>query len=176
MSAKSGIWAVVPVKNFNAAKTRLAGVLQATERNQLSRVMLDDVLDALSGSSRLAGVVVVTADSDVADAALETGARVFRETATRGPAKAVAGAARQLARDGRVGIFGIMADVPLVTADEIDRMLALHADSPAVTLAASRDGTGTNAVVCTPPDVIQPSFGTGVFPPAPPTLGLMGLA
>ena len=160
MTSKSDIWAVVPVKNFSAAKTRLAGVLQTVERSQLSRMMLDDVLDALSRSSRLAGVVVVTADGDVVDAAEAIGVRVFWETASLGPAKAVASAARQLARDGRVGILGIMADVPLVTAGEIDRLLALHADSPAVTLAPSRDGTGTNAVVCTPPDIIEPSFGT----------------
>ncbi len=159
MTSKSDIWAVVPVKNFSAAKTRLAGVLQAVERSRLSRMMLDDVLDALSKSNRLAGVVVVTADGDVVDAAEAIGVRVFWETASLGPAKAVASAARQLARDGRVGILGIMADVPLVTAGEIDRLLALHADAPAVTLAPSRDGTGTNAVVCTPPDIIEPSFG-----------------
>jgi 2-phospho-L-lactate guanylyltransferase len=159
VTPKSDFWAVVPVKNFNTAKTRLASVLQAEQRSQLSRMMLDDVLAALSRSEQLAGVVVVTADRDVADAAQATGADVFWENANRGPAKAVAGAALQLARDGRMGVLGIMADVPLVTAVEIDRLLALHAESPAVTLAPSRDGTGTNAVVCTPPDIIEPSFG-----------------
>ena len=46
MTIETGIWAVVPVKNFNLAKTRLGGVLQAEERNQLSQAMLQDVLSA----------------------------------------------------------------------------------------------------------------------------------
>jgi len=159
MIARSGIWAVVPVKNFDAAKTRLADVLRPEERSRLSRMMLKDVLAALSGSGRLAGTVVVTADGDVAGVAVAAGARVFREAETRGPAMAVTCAARQLARSAQAGIIGVMADVPLVTSDEIDRLLALHAGSPAVTLVPSWDGTGTNAVVCTPPDIMELSFG-----------------
>ncbi len=159
MIARSGIWAVVPVKNFDAAKTRLADVLRPGERSLLSRVMLKDVLAALSGSDRLAGTVVVTADDDAAGIAVAAGARVFWETATGGPATAVTDAARQLARSAQAGIIGIMADVPLVTSDEIDQLLALHAESPAVTLVPSLDGTGTNAVVCTPPDIMKLSFG-----------------
>ncbi len=159
MTLEAGVWAVVPAKNFNSAKTRLGGVLQAEERSQLSRAMLQDVLSALLSSNRLAGAVVVTADSDVANVAIAAGARVFRETATHGPATAVTTAAQQLARNGQPGIIGIMADVPLVTSAEIEQLLALHGVSPAVTLVPSSDGVGTNAVVCSPPDIIELSFG-----------------
>ncbi len=159
MTLQADIWAVVPVKNFNWAKTRLAGVLQPEERSQLSRTMLEDVLSALLTSNRLAGAVVVTADSAVANAAMAAGARVFREAATHGPARAVTVAAQRLARKGHQGIIGIMADVPLVTSAEIDQLLALHGESPAVTLVPSWDGIGTNAVVCSPPDIIELGFG-----------------
>ena len=41
------VWAVVLVKPFRLAKQRLAGVLDAGERSELARVMLEDVLTAV---------------------------------------------------------------------------------------------------------------------------------
>lgn len=161
MKSESGIWAVVPVKSFNSAKSRLASVLQPEERKQLSFTMLADVLSALQASSRLTGTIVVTSDEEVAGAATAAGARVFRESTSRGPAKAVTTAAQWLAARGCQGIVGIMSDLPAVSKTEIDRLLASHGDLRAVTLAPSRDGMGTNAVVCSPPGIIDLSFGAG---------------
>ncbi len=159
MIAEAGIWAVVPVKSFNSAKSRLADILQADERNQLSRAMMADVLSVLLASNRLEGALVVTSDKEVADSAVAAGARVFRELGNQGPAKAVTTAAQWLVGVGCQGILGIMSDLPAITESEIDKLLTCHGDLPAVTLAPSRDGLGTNAVVCTPPDVVGLSFG-----------------
>ncbi|SVE02645.1 uncharacterized protein METZ01_LOCUS455499, partial [marine metagenome] len=38
-----GLWAVVPIKNFDHAKERLAGILTAPERQSLFAAMLEDV-------------------------------------------------------------------------------------------------------------------------------------
>jgi len=159
MTSGAGIWAVVPVKSFNSAKGRLAGILQPVERYQLSRAMMADVLNVLLASNRFAGTVVVTSDEEVADTAIAAGTRVFREPRNQGPAKAVMAAAQWLADKDCQGIVGIMSDLPAVTVPEIDKLLTSHGDPPAVTLAPSRDGVGTNAVVCSPPDIIGLSFG-----------------
>lgn len=159
MTPEADIWAVVPVKGFNSAKTRLAGILRPEERNQLSRAMMADVLSVLLASNRLTGTLVVTSDEEVASTAVAAGARVFREPGNQGPASAVTTAAQWLAARGCQGIVGIMSDLPAVTRSEIDELLTSHGDLPAVTLAPSRDGIGTNAVVCSPPDIIGLSFG-----------------
>ena len=44
------IWAIVPVKNLARAKQRLAGLLDAVERQRLGLAMLEDVLKALAGA------------------------------------------------------------------------------------------------------------------------------
>ncbi len=163
MTSEAGIWAVVPVKSFNSAKGRLAGILQPAERYQLSRAMMADVLSVLLASNRFTGTVVVTSDEEVADTAMAAGAQVFREPTNQGPARAVTTAAQWLAGKGCDGIVGIMSDLPAISKPEIDKLLTSHGDSPAVTLAPSRDGTGTNAVVCSPPDIIGLSFGAGSF-------------
>ncbi|MCP4984351.1 MAG: 2-phospho-L-lactate guanylyltransferase [Gammaproteobacteria bacterium] len=160
MTAQAHIWAVVPVKSFSSAKTRLANTLQADERDRLSRAMMTDVLNVLLASPRIAATVVVTSDKEVADSAEAAGARIFHEQTSRGPAQAVTTTAQWLADQGCQGMLGIMADLPAISESEIDKLLAGHDDLPAVTLAPSYDGTGTNAVVCTPPDIIGLSFGT----------------
>ena len=58
----TGIWAVVPVKEFEGAKQRLSSSLEPDERRLLARTMLEDVLDAVSAVQQLAGLLVVTVD------------------------------------------------------------------------------------------------------------------
>ena len=48
-------------------------------------------------------------------------------------------------------------DVPLATSSEIDALAG--AACPGVLVVPSADGSGTNALVRTPPDVIQSCFG-----------------
>src|SRR3989441_9299922 len=52
-------------------------------------------------------------------------------------------------------------DVPLVTAVEIEELAAMA--RPGVVIVPSSDGTGTNALLRTPPDVIESRFGPGSF-------------
>ena len=59
MVIRSPLWAVVPVKNLQDAKQRLASVLSAGERLELFRAMLEDVLSALSECRGLAGVASI---------------------------------------------------------------------------------------------------------------------
>jgi len=45
------MWGVLPVKNFENAKTRLAPALSPDERRTLFRLMVEDVLAAMCGST-----------------------------------------------------------------------------------------------------------------------------
>jgi len=62
MRDRVGVWAVVRVKRFTNAKSRLASpVLGCGERRELARRMFEDVLEALSRCQDvLAGTIVVT--------------------------------------------------------------------------------------------------------------------
>ena len=68
------MWAIVPLKSLEAAKQRLATVLTAAERRDLMLAMARDVLGALYGSTRLAGILIVsrTTESDALARAFST--------------------------------------------------------------------------------------------------------
>jgi 2-phospho-L-lactate/phosphoenolpyruvate guanylyltransferase len=163
--SRPAIWAVLPVKDLAGAKQRLAPVLSATERRALFGAMLEDVLGALASSAGLAGILMVTRDALAQDLAARYGARVLVEDENRGHTTASTLGARILAQEGVAGMMQVPADVPLVTPDDIAALLRAHGETPAITLSPSRDERGTNAVLCSPPDVLPLRFGDDSFFP-----------
>jgi 2-phospho-L-lactate guanylyltransferase len=159
------VWAVLPVKDLAGAKQRLAPVLSPTERRALFAAMLEDVLGALASSAGLAGILMVTRDGLAQELAARYGARVLVQGENRGHTTASTLGARILAQEGVAGMMQVPADVPLVTPDDIAALLRAHGETPAITLSPSRDERGTNAVLCSPPDVLPLRFGDDSFWP-----------
>ena len=159
------VHAVVPVKNLANVKQRLAGVLGQPERTALFRAMLEDVLEALAGASSLAGIALVTRDEEAIALAERYGAECLIEPENRGHTAAVEFAARALADRGAGALLQVPGDIPRVTSEEIEEVIAAHAPAPAVTIAPSRDFRGSNAVLCSPPDVFPFRFGDDSFYP-----------
>jgi 2-phospho-L-lactate/phosphoenolpyruvate guanylyltransferase len=161
----SGLWVVMPVKDLPDAKQRLASILNAKEREELFRAMLQDVLSALVASAELAGILLITRDPEARRLAKHYGARVLLEEENRGHTAASSLGARTLAREGIAGMVQLPADIPLVTPEDIGALLHPHGEAPAVTLAPSRDERGSNAVACSPPDLLPLRFGDDSFFP-----------
>jgi len=162
---RPSLWALVPVKNLQHAKQRLAGILAADERQALFHAMLEDLLAVLCECRNLAGVALVTRDPRASELAAGYGARVMQEHSNRGHTAASSFGARILAQEGAGGMLQLPADIPLVTRGDIDALLQVHAHAPSVTLAPSRDERGSNAVACSPPELLPLRFGDDSFFP-----------
>jgi 2-phospho-L-lactate guanylyltransferase len=160
-----GLWAVVPVKELTGAKTRLASLLPAELRQGLMLAMLEDVLAALTLARKLSGVAVVTVDSAAQRLSRCYGARIIETGARDGHTGAVAAAARLLAEEGCPGMLTVPGDIPLVTANEIGRLIEAHSRGRAFTIVPSRDERGSNAIICSPPDAVPLQFGEDSFLP-----------
>jgi 2-phospho-L-lactate/phosphoenolpyruvate guanylyltransferase len=161
----SGVWAVVPVKEFEGAKQRLSSSLSPDERRLLAETMLEDVLDAVSAVRELAGVVVVTVDPAAKSLATRYGARVVTDGAREGHTGAVTAAARLLVREGGSGMMTMPGDIPRLASEEIAATLAAHRAAPAFTIVPAHDDLGSNTIVCSPPDAVPLRFGEDSFYP-----------
>jgi 2-phospho-L-lactate guanylyltransferase len=164
MNTRRNICAVVPVKETGDAKQRLAGVLSGAQRQQLALAMLEDVLAALASVRELAGILVVTVDAAASAIATRYGARISNDGARDGHTGAVAAGARLLAAEG-CDLLELPGDVPLVEADDIRQLIAVHGHAPAFTIVPARDELGSNAVLCSPPDAVPLRFGDNSFFP-----------
>jgi 2-phospho-L-lactate guanylyltransferase len=59
----------------------------------------------------------------------------------------------------------VPGDIPLVTNEEISRLLRLHQPAPAFTIVPSHDNLGSNAVLVSPPKAVPLTFGDDSFFP-----------
>jgi 2-phospho-L-lactate guanylyltransferase len=165
MTGAGDIWAVVPVKDTAAAKTRLAAAVPTELRQGLALAMLEDVLAALAETRGLAGLLLVTIDPAARDLASRYGARVIEDGARDGHTGAVMAAARRLASEGRGAMLTLPGDIPLVTSTEIERLIAARLPAPSFTIAPSHDEMGSNAILMSPPDAVRLRFGDDSFQP-----------
>ena len=72
-------------------------------------------------------------------------------------------ASRECQRRGFAAVLRVPLDVPLLQASDIDDLLATECAAPALVIVPSRDGTGTNAILRTPPTLFPSHFGSGSF-------------
>lgn len=159
------VWAAVPVKSFTGAKSRTASILTPAQREILAATMLEDVLAALAGASRLAGILVNTIDPTAAALAERYGARVVTEGALDGHTGAVNGMARILAREGKGALLTLPGDIPRVTSAEVDAVIGSSLPAPSFTIVPAHDELGSNAVLCAPPFSVTLRFGDDSYFP-----------
>lgn len=150
--------AIVPVKRFRAAKSRLAAGIAGDFRPELARAMLADVLAALKVASALERIVVVTGEPTAREAAGSAGADWLDDPDDAGHSEAAVRGVRHAIGLGADCVALLPGDCPLLAAAELDDALASM--EPGVAgVVPDRHGSGTNGLLLAPPDAISPSFG-----------------
>src|SRR5579864_4574978 len=154
---------LLPIKDLRYAKQRLSGFLSPEERFALAQAMLADTLHAVRGVCKADRIVFVTNYEPAIRAAQESGWEILREQHQISESASVDAASRECEKLGMTSVLRIPLDVPLVQASDIDDLLAAECAAPALVIVPSRDGTGTNAIVRTPPTLFPSHFGSGSF-------------
>jgi 2-phospho-L-lactate guanylyltransferase len=152
--------AVLPLKTLESAKQRLAGELDPAPRRSLVEAMFSDTLIALRRASSIDSTLVVTADHGAQRIAAGYGAEVVEDADAGHNEAAAVGIARALELDA-ARVLLVPGDCPLLDPDEVDALVGRRAPSRSVLVVPDRHGTGTNALLITPPSAFVPSFGEG---------------
>lgn len=153
----TAVHAVVAVAGFERDKHRLARVLTETARHLLIKTMLNDVLAALRATPGIASINVLSSDIRL----LQKDVEQIVDPGT-GLNAAVANAARTLANEGAHSMLLLPGDLPFITVDDIVALLDAAKDHDAI-IAPDARHEGTNALLLTPPQLIEPQFGEQSF-------------
>ena len=154
---------LLPVKDLRNAKKRLIGVLTPEERFSLAETMLADTVRAVQGVRRIEKVFVITNYAPAMQLAEENGWEILREEQQISESHSVDAASKLCEQDGVSGLLRVPLDLPLVQSSDIDELLDVECRAPSLVIVPSRDGTGTNAILRTPPTLFPSHFGTGSF-------------
>ena len=155
------IFAILPVKSPSASKQRLKGLLTPEQRETLARMLFRRTLASLCQARGIDQVVVVTSDSECARLGRMAGALIFEEAAQVSHSKSADAACLRAAELGATTAMLVPIDVPTVTSDDFTALAA--AAHAGLVVVPSSDGTGTNALVRTPPTCIESMYGPGSF-------------
>ena len=154
---------LLPIKDLRNAKQRLAGVLTPEERFGLAQAMLEDTIHAVRGVQRATKIFVITNYEPAMEIAAKFGWEILREEHQVSESASVDIASRLCAERGITALLRLPLDLPLVQPVDIDELLATECSAPAIVMVPSRDGTGTNAILRTPPTLFPSHFGPDSF-------------
>jgi 2-phospho-L-lactate guanylyltransferase len=157
------LWAIVPVKPLRTAKSRLSAVLTRDEREILSQQMLINTLDLLREVKEIERTLVVSRDTKALSIARKHGARTVTENGAPELNNALARATVVAQQYDISGVLVIPADLPLMRIDDVENLISKATDPPVVVIAPDRHGRGTNALLSSPPSLIEYDFGTDSF-------------
>lgn len=147
----------MPHRGLEAAKTRLAPILDPAEREALARTLLARVLGVVRQAC--GDVVVITPSEALLPVVEESGARLAVQRGM-GLNDGLQQARAEAVADG-VELLGVLhGDLPNLSPDDVRALLDAVPAGGGVALAPDRAGTGTNALAQSPADAIAFRFGT----------------
>jgi 2-phospho-L-lactate/phosphoenolpyruvate guanylyltransferase len=152
--------AVLPVKRFDDAKQRLAAGIDEERRRELAGAMVADVLEAIGEARAIERLIVVSGDPIAQELASNAGAEVVPDPEDAGHVEAAQAGIARAEVEGAERVVLLAGDCPLLDPRELDRLLT-GVPGSYVGIVPDRHGSGTNALLLSPPDAIVPAFGEG---------------
>lgn len=157
-------FAIVPVKRFENAKTRLSSMLDTEDRIRLSSLMLEDTLQILSVAPPLTQVIIVSADKRADEIATKHGAKFLPEEKENGVNSAVALADGYCIKEAADATIVIPHDLPLLDSIVISKACELaEKESTCIVICPSVRYDGTNMLLRKPPSVIGTFYETDSY-------------
>lgn len=151
---------IVPHRGLEAAKTRLAPVLDPGAREQLARGLLLRVLKVAREACE--DVVVITPSVALEPLVVEAGARLSAQHGM-GLNAGLEEARSEALLEGIDTLAVLHGDLPNLSADDIRALVEAVAGPAGVAIAPDRAGSGTNGLAQRPAGAIPFRFGVGSF-------------
>ena len=152
--------AIIPVKTFSKAKTRLD--LEQTSKEEICSLMLKEVLKTISDCNLISKIILVSKD----EVALKIG-KQFNAIEIFDNESGVNDAinlADQYISDKRFDCSVIFPqDIPIMTSFDIDKLLGFIKSTDSVIIVPSRQFNGTNALVRCPADLMKTKYDLGSY-------------
>lgn len=148
--------AIIPVKTFSKAKTRLG--LSAEKKEKICEVMLEEILHTLSISPLIDKIVIVTKDEKASEISKKYNTIHISDDNESGVNDAVALADNYLLENGFDASIVLPQDIPYIKTQDIEFILKFKSDSKFVIVVPSRRFDGTNALVRMPINLMKTHY------------------
>jgi len=148
--------AIVPVKTFSKAKTRLNLSYEKTE--ELCKIMLEEVLQTISQSDIMEKITVVSKDESAFKIGKKFGVVEIYDEKEQGVNSAVAMADKYFLDEGFDATIVFPQDVPLMKTEDIQTLYDFQMPDKCVLVVPSRRFDGTNALFRSPVNIMETHY------------------
>jgi 2-phospho-L-lactate/phosphoenolpyruvate guanylyltransferase len=154
---------LIPVKELARAKQRLTDELSTEARVALADALWQDFFEVVTATTGIDRVFVVTLEVRVLERARELGWETIHESYQISESDSVDFASRVCEDRGVTSLLRLPVDLPWIEPGDIHALFEQVSAKPSCVIVPSRDGTGTNALLRTPPTLFRSRFGPGSF-------------
>jgi 2-phospho-L-lactate guanylyltransferase len=148
--------AVIPVKTFLKAKTRLG--LSSEQTEKICEIMLEEILDVLSISPQIDKIIVVTKDEKALEISKKFDTVQIIDNEESGVNDAVALADEYLLNNDFETSIVFPQDIPYIKTQDIEFMLKFKTNADFAIVVPSRRFDGTNALVRNPINLMKTHY------------------
>ena len=150
------IAAIIPVKTFSNAKTRLD--LSPQKIEDLCKIMLEEILHTVSISPQIEKTIIVTKEEKAIEIGKKFNAEIIIDEKEQSVNGAVALADKYLLENNFDASIVFPQDIPYIKTQDIDFMLNYKTPPNFAIIVPSRRFDGTNALMRMPVDLMKTHY------------------
>ena len=150
------IAAIIPVKTFSNAKTRLD--ISSSQKQKLCEIMLEEILHTISISPQIEKTIIVTKEEKAIKMGEKFNTITIIDEKEESVNSAVALADKYLIENNFHASIVFPQDIPYIKTQDIDFMLNYKAPPNFAIIVPSRRFDGTNALVRMPIDLMETHY------------------
>lgn len=156
-------WAVLPVKRYSVGKSRLRNLFSDVDLVELNQKLFESTFTKLQEIPGIERILVVSREEHALEWGYSHGGTALLED-DPSTLNAAISKAQEHACQARVERIVILpSDLPLMTSKDLNSLLRLGNGAHKLVIVPDHYQSGTNALVMSGPDLIQPRFGSGSF-------------
>jgi len=154
---------LIPVKEFQRSKERLAPHLSEEQRAMLAAALCEEFFKVVAQVRGVDRVYVVSKEYKALSLAKQLNWEIVSEREQISESHSVDAASRYCEKHGVSVLLRLPIDILLATATDIEAIFAAAEEPPCAVIVPSRDGSGTNALLRSPPTLFESHFGPNSF-------------
>jgi len=150
------IVAIIPVKTFSKSKTRLN--LSLNQREDLCRIMLEEVVETISNTKNIDKIIVVSKDEEALKLTKKFDVIEIFDDDESGVNHAVSLADNYLANNEWDTSIIFPQDIPFIQSEDIEDIIQFSKSTQSILVIPSRRFDGTNALLRRPHNLMKTHY------------------
>ena len=153
--------AIIPVKSFSKAKTRLT--ISSEKTVDICKLMLGEVLQTISTSKKIDNTIIVSHDQSAFDIGKKFGVIEVFDELESGVNNAITLADEYISDSEFSTSIILPQDIPFFNNSDLDNLFSFFQRKNSVVIVPSRQFNGTNSLIRNPSRIITTRYDEGTY-------------